>query len=50
MAPPNVGEAFRALKAAHIVCSLREGAIRISPHAYNTREEMEQVVETLEQL
>jgi selenocysteine lyase/cysteine desulfurase len=49
VAPPNVGEAFRALKAAHIVCSLREGAIRISPHAYNTREEMEQVVEALEQ-
>lgn len=50
VAPPNVGDAFRALKAAHIVCSLREGAIRISPHAYNTREEMEQVVEVLEQL
>jgi selenocysteine lyase/cysteine desulfurase len=50
VAPPNVGEAYRALKAAHIVCSLREGAIRISPHAYNTREEMEQVVEALEQL
>jgi selenocysteine lyase/cysteine desulfurase len=50
VAPANVGEAFRALKAAHIVCSLREGAIRISPHAYNTRDEMEQVVEVLEQL
>ena len=49
VAPPNVGDAFRALKAARIVCSLREGAIRISPHAYNTREEMEQVVEALEQ-
>jgi selenocysteine lyase/cysteine desulfurase len=50
VAPANVGEAFRALKAAHIVCSLREGAIRISPHAYNTRAEMEQLVEVLEHL
>jgi cysteine desulfurase / selenocysteine lyase len=48
VAPPNVGEAFRALKAAHIVSSLREGAIRLSPHAYNTVEEMERVVEVLE--
>ena len=48
VAPHNVGESFRALKAAHIVCSLREGAIRLSPHAYNTREEMERVVDILE--
>ena len=48
VAPQNVGESFRALKAAHIVCSLREGAIRLSPHAYNTREEMERVVDILE--
>jgi cysteine desulfurase/selenocysteine lyase len=46
--PQDVGPAFRALKAAHIVCSLREGAIRLSPHAYNTRAEMEQVVEILD--
>ncbi len=48
VAPPNVGESFRALKAAHIVCSLREGAIRLSPHAYNTQQEMERVVDILE--
>jgi selenocysteine lyase/cysteine desulfurase len=48
VAPDNVGEAFRALKAAHIVSSLREGAIRLSPHAYNTVGEMERVVEVLE--
>jgi cysteine desulfurase / selenocysteine lyase len=48
VAPPNVGESFRALKAAHIVCSLREGAIRLSPHAYNTVEEMEHVAEIME--
>ena len=48
VAPPNVGESFRALKAANVVCSLREGAIRLSPHVYNTPEEMERVVEILE--
>ena len=48
VAPPNVGEAFRALKAARIICSLREGAIRLSPHAYNTAGEMERVVSVLE--
>jgi selenocysteine lyase/cysteine desulfurase len=50
VAPANVGEAFRALKAAHIVSSLREGAIRLSPHAYNSLDEMERVVEALEGL
>jgi cysteine desulfurase/selenocysteine lyase len=48
VAPPNVGGAFRALKAARIICSLREGAIRLSPHAYNTAGEMERVVSVLE--
>ncbi len=48
VAPTNVGEAFRALKAARIICSLREGSIRLSPHAYNTAEEMERVVSVLE--
>jgi selenocysteine lyase/cysteine desulfurase len=48
LAPPNVGEAFRALKTARVICSLREGAIRFSPHAYNTMDEMMRVVEILE--
>jgi selenocysteine lyase/cysteine desulfurase len=43
-----VGEAFRALKAARIISSLREGANRLSPHAYNTAGEMERVVSVLE--
>lgn len=46
--PPHVGNSFRALKTAHIVSSMREGAIRLSPHAYNTIDEMERVVEVLE--
>ena len=28
---------------------MREGAIRLSPHAYNTLDEMERVVEVLEE-
>ncbi|MFL5401546.1 MAG: aminotransferase class V-fold PLP-dependent enzyme [Gemmatimonadales bacterium] len=48
IAPENVGDAFRALKAARVICSMREGAIRLSPHAYNTVDEMERVVDVLE--
>jgi cysteine desulfurase/selenocysteine lyase len=48
IAPAAVEEAFRRLKAARVICSLREGSIRLSPHAYNTVEEMERVVEVLE--
>jgi cysteine desulfurase / selenocysteine lyase len=48
IAPENVSEAYRQLKAARIICSLREGAIRLSPHAYNTAAEMERVVSVLE--
>jgi selenocysteine lyase/cysteine desulfurase len=41
-------EAYHAIKRARIGCSLREGAIRLSPHLYNTAEEMERVIEVLE--
>jgi selenocysteine lyase/cysteine desulfurase len=46
--PPDVGEAFRRLKAARVIASMREGAIRLSPHFYNTVQEMERLVEVLE--
>src|SRR3954463_3115656 len=49
VAPRGVGSSFRALKQARIICSLREGAIRLSPHAYTTYDEMERVVEILEE-
>src|SRR3954467_2715986 len=49
VAPRDVGSSFRALKQARIICSLREGAIRLSPHAYTTYGEMERVVEILEE-
>ncbi|MBA3554741.1 MAG: aminotransferase class V-fold PLP-dependent enzyme [Gemmatimonadales bacterium] len=48
LAPNEVAEAHRRLKAARIVTSLREGAIRLSPHLYNTVAEMERVVEVLQ--
>ncbi len=48
VAPPDPPTAFRALKRAGVVCSLREGAIRLAPHAYNTTEEMERVVAVLD--
>jgi selenocysteine lyase/cysteine desulfurase len=47
VAPPRVGEAHRRLKAARIICSLREGSIRLSPHCYTTLAEMERVTEVL---
>lgn len=48
LAPPRAADAFHALKRARIVCGLREGAIRLSPHCYNTPEEMEKVAEVLD--
>ena len=48
IAPPKPVDAFHAVKRARIVCSLREGAIRLSPHCYNTPEEMEKVVQVLD--
>ena len=48
VAPERAVEAFHAVKRAHIVCSLREGAIRLSPHFYNTVEELEKVMDVLE--
>ena len=38
-----------ALGEAGVTASVREGALRLSPHCYNTIEELERVVEILEQ-
>lgn len=46
--PPDPGDAFRRLKAAGVVASLREGAIRLSPHVFNTLDEMVKVTEILD--
>ncbi|MEK7668228.1 MAG: hypothetical protein AAB409_06235, partial [Gemmatimonadota bacterium] len=50
LAPPELHDAHRRLRHAGIVCSLREGAIRLAPHCYNTLEEMERVVGVLDEL
>jgi cysteine desulfurase/selenocysteine lyase len=47
VAPDGVQEVHRRLKVSRIVCSLREGAIRFSPHCYNTVDEMERVAHAL---
>jgi len=41
---------YHALKRAHVVCSLREGAIRLAPHCYNTRGGVERVMDVMDQL
>jgi len=48
VAPPDVGGAFRALKGARVTCGMREGGIRLSPHFYNTVEEMQRAVDIME--
>jgi cysteine desulfurase / selenocysteine lyase len=45
---PDPGAAFRRLQEAGVVASLREGAIRLSPHVFNTIDEMVKVTEILD--
>jgi len=47
IAPPDPEAASKRLTKAHVIHSLREGAIRLSPHCYNTREEMKRALEIL---
>ena len=46
--PGAVEPMAAALKEAGVVGAVREGAIRLSPHFYNTPEQMERVVDVLE--
>lgn len=41
--PPDLHAAYSRLVHAGVQCSLREGAIRLSPHIFNTLDQMEQV-------
>jgi len=47
IAPPDPPATSARLTAAKVIHSLREGAIRLSPHCYNTREEMTRALEIL---
>jgi selenocysteine lyase/cysteine desulfurase len=44
---PDVRDAFQRLRTAGVVASLREGSIRLSPHLYNTTDEVARVAEIL---
>ena len=46
--PERLQETRLRLKAASVVCSVREGAIRLSPHCYTSLEDMERVADVLE--
>ena len=41
---------FDRLRVERIVAAIREGGVRLSPHLYNTIEEMDTVVEALDKL
>jgi selenocysteine lyase/cysteine desulfurase len=44
----DLPEALPALREAGVSASVREGALRLSPHCYNTIEEMQRVVDVLD--
>jgi selenocysteine lyase/cysteine desulfurase len=48
LAPPDAERRFGRLTEAGVVASFREGAIRLSPHCYNTSAEMARVAEILD--
>jgi cysteine desulfurase / selenocysteine lyase len=45
---PDAPRVYAALRRAGIVTSLREGSIRVSPHLYNTAEDLARVGEAIE--
>jgi selenocysteine lyase/cysteine desulfurase len=47
--PPDPPRVSHALKAAGVVHSLRENAIRLSPYFYNTAEEIQRALAIIEQ-
>lgn len=46
----NPDRVFETLNQNKIVCSLREGLIRFSPHFYNTMQEIDRVVDVLQKI
>lgn len=50
VAVPNPAEAYKAIRAKGVIASVREGAIRLSPHLFNTVDEMERVTGMLDRV
>lgn len=48
VAVQDPAEAYRAIRAEGVVASVREGAIRLSPHLFSTVDEMERVTRMLD--
>jgi cysteine desulfurase/selenocysteine lyase len=48
--PENAEKIFSELTRKKIICSLREGLIRFSPHFYNTKQEIDIVVGELQKI
>lgn len=46
--PPGPDAAYRSLKEAGVVASLREGAVRFAPHFYNTSPDIGRVIDVLD--
>ena len=46
---PDAEGVSRALKAAHVAHSLREGSIRLAPYFYNTQEELRRALRVIEE-
>jgi selenocysteine lyase/cysteine desulfurase len=47
LVPRDLDGAMRRLKAAGVVCVPREGAVRLAPHGYNTREDVDRALAAL---
>ena len=48
LAMPDAERAAERLRGAGVAFAVREGAIRLAPHCYNTLEEVERVIDVLE--
>jgi len=44
----NITKSYEKLIKNKIMVSFREGAIRVAPHFYNTKEEVKKLIEILE--
>ena len=44
---PDTEKIFKYLKERNVICSFRSGHLRFSPHFYNTRDEVMEVVELI---